>query len=295
MLDAHVGRLQALGQVAGQRLGDLLVQASLEAILLAVAEHPQRVVRDRGTVLQLAGVVGLGEVERLTPGAPGQRAQQLGVLAHEHLVGVEVDQPVAGRGLEGDVARVGERARPLAFDHLRAERAGDLDRRVGRAGVDDHDLIDGVGDRRQAARQHLLLVAHDHAQAQPQAARRLGARRQRQRALGQRRHGRVQRAGACGPAQRTPPLRYLHEVALDLSELWVKPLGGLEQRARHRPGSTTRTARRRRSSAASARCGSRSSASSAAAASAANSAGSVAGLANWLAASPRSSSFTVAQ
>ncbi len=76
VLDAHAACLDALGQVAGQAVGDLLVQAPLEAVLGPVAKYAQRVVRDGGAVLEIAGVVGLREVERLAPGAPGERAQQ---------------------------------------------------------------------------------------------------------------------------------------------------------------------------------------------------------------------------
>jgi hypothetical protein len=70
VLDADGGALEAFGQVARQVLGDLLVDAPLEAVLGPVAERAQRVVRDRGAVLEVAGVVGLDEVERLAPGAP---------------------------------------------------------------------------------------------------------------------------------------------------------------------------------------------------------------------------------
>ena len=56
VLDADGRLLEPLGQVAGQVLGDLLVQAALEAVLGAVAEHAQRVVRDRGAVARASPV-----------------------------------------------------------------------------------------------------------------------------------------------------------------------------------------------------------------------------------------------
>ncbi len=44
VLDAHLRELEALGQVGRQPVGDLLVDAALEAVLGAVAEEAQRVV-----------------------------------------------------------------------------------------------------------------------------------------------------------------------------------------------------------------------------------------------------------
>jgi len=211
-------------------VGDLLVQASLEAVLGPVAEHAQRVVHHRGPVLRVTGVVGLRQVERLTPGAPRQRAQQLCVLAHEHLVGVEVQQPVSARCIERHVARLRERACPRVLDNARSDRPRQLDRRIGRARVDDHDLIDRAGDRRQAAREHLLLVAHDHAQAQTQPLCGPGARGDLQglaRELGQRR---AQRRAADGATLQAPSHGKLGEVVLHVLELRVQALSGHEQR-----------------------------------------------------------------
>lgn len=146
VLDANVCRLDPLGQIPGQAVRDLLVQTSLEAILRAVAQHAQRVVRDGRASVEVARVVGLGQIERLAPRAPGQRAQLCNVLLLEHLVGVQIDQPVAARGVERHVACLGERPGPLALDDRGAEGPGDLDRRVGRARVDEHDLIDRPSD-----------------------------------------------------------------------------------------------------------------------------------------------------
>ena len=69
VLDAHGGALLALGQVARQALGDLLVDAPLEAVLGAVAEQAHGVVGDRRAVLEIARVVDLGQEEGLAPGA----------------------------------------------------------------------------------------------------------------------------------------------------------------------------------------------------------------------------------
>ena len=89
VLDPHAGRLDALGQEGGQAVGDLLVQAALVAILGAVSEEAQGVVGHGGAFVEVAGVVGLRQVEGLAPGASGERAQQSHVLRQEHLVGVE--------------------------------------------------------------------------------------------------------------------------------------------------------------------------------------------------------------
>ena len=48
VVDPHVGDREALGEEGGQVLGDLLVDAALEAQARAVAEDAQRVVRDGG-------------------------------------------------------------------------------------------------------------------------------------------------------------------------------------------------------------------------------------------------------
>ena len=54
VVDPHVGDREALGEERGQVLGDLLVDAALEAQARAVAEDAQRVVGDGGAVLQRA-------------------------------------------------------------------------------------------------------------------------------------------------------------------------------------------------------------------------------------------------
>jgi hypothetical protein len=57
-----------------------------------------------------------------------------------------------------------------------AEALGDLDGAVGRPGVDDDDLVDGVAGGLQAAPDHGLLVLDDHAEADGQALGRAGGR-----------------------------------------------------------------------------------------------------------------------
>ena len=149
----------------------------------------------------VAGVVRLQQVEGLAPGLAGQRAQALAVALDEDLVGVEEHEPVAGRGVEGDVAGVAEGAGPLEVDELRAELQRDLARAVGRAGVDDDELVDGVADGGEAAREHLLLVLDDHAEAQREALGRARRRRRRACRAGRGRAARRgRRAGAAAAA-----------------------------------------------------------------------------------------------
>ena len=232
MLDADVRRVDPLGQVRRQRLGDLLVQAAAEAILRARAEDAQGGVRGGGAVAHLAGVADLRQVEGLAPGLAAQRAQSLDVLLDEHLVGVEEHQPVAGGGVEGGVARLREGARPLALDHARAERARDLDRAVARAGVDDHDLVDRRGGGGEAARQHLLLVLDDHAEAEPQPLGRPRACGDALRALRQLGEGDGDRPREGGLAAGAPAARDLVEVAGDVRQLGVEPARRVEERLR---------------------------------------------------------------
>jgi len=93
-------------------------------------------VRDGGPVVGVAGEVGLDQIEGLAPGAAGERAQPLDVGLDQNLVGVEVhDQsPVAA---SNETLRASERSRSIPARSLGAERAGDLNGLVDRAGVDD--------------------------------------------------------------------------------------------------------------------------------------------------------------
>ena len=227
VLDAHRGALEALGQVGGQVLGDLLVDPAVEPVLGAVAEHAQGVVGDGAAVAQLAGVVDLDEIEGVPPRAARQPPQALGVLGDEDLVGVEVHNPVAGRSLEGHVAGGREVTVPRVVQDPRAELLGDLDGAIGRAGVDDDDLVDRLARGLQAAPEHGFLVLDDHAEAERQP---LGGAGGRGDALGpglelaDRAGGLRQHAHALAA-----PAGDLAEVALDVRKLGVQALGGLEE------------------------------------------------------------------
>jgi hypothetical protein len=115
-------------------------------------------------------------------------------------------------------------------DDLGAELVGDLDGAVDRAGVDDHDLVDGGGHGGQAAREHLLLVADDHAEAEGHAGRGLGAQGGALGAGDQRRNGGVKGAG--GAAGGAATVLELGQVLLDVGERGLQALRRLEQGTR---------------------------------------------------------------
>jgi hypothetical protein len=53
------------------------------------------------------------------------------------------------------------------FEHPRAEFERDLPGPVGAAGIDDDDLVEDPAHRFEAMRQVVLLISHDHGQADP--------------------------------------------------------------------------------------------------------------------------------
>ena len=126
MVDADAGGLEALGRVAGQALQDALVDPALEAVLRAVAEEAQDVLLQRG----LAGVVADAVDDRQRKPSRQVRRDELAqlrrVLGDEGLVGVEEEDPVAGGGVEADVARGGEVVVPGVLEDLGAVLAGDV-------------------------------------------------------------------------------------------------------------------------------------------------------------------------
>jgi len=89
------------------------------------------------------------------------------------IVSVEPEGVIARGAGQRRVAGGGEVINPDEVEHARPERACDLDRAVGRAGVDDHDLIEEAARRFQAGGKVGLLVAYDHGEADPAGPRRL--------------------------------------------------------------------------------------------------------------------------
>ena len=208
-----------------------------------------------GADLLLAREVGLDQPVRLAVRLGGELPEAGRVAVLEPLVGIEPQDVGAGGGLDAVVAGIGEGAVPGEVQHRRAERLGDLDRAVGRARVDDHDLVDAVRARGEAVREHLLLVLHDHAQrdAHPSAA--VAARFPRSSRNG------PERVTACrargGGTTFTGRRRRAWggaEVAGQVLEARVEPLGGLEHAARRATPRSGRTARRRRSSGSTGSC-----------------------------------------
>ena len=162
--DPQRRRAEALTQVVRHRVADLLVDGAREAVAGAVAPEPQCEMLGRGARLLLAGVVRLDEPVRLAPGLPCELGKPCGIAGLELLVGVEPEDPAARRSLEADVAGLGEAARPGEGQDAGTEGLGDLDRAIGRAGVDDDHLRYSLAARREARSEHLLLVADDHAE-----------------------------------------------------------------------------------------------------------------------------------
>jgi hypothetical protein len=157
---------------------------------------------------------------------PGQRAQALDILGDEHLVGIQVHDPVAGGRVERCVAGGREVAVPRVMQHARAVLFGDLHGAVGRAGVDDGDLVDSCASGLQAAPEHRLLVLDDHAEAEREALGRAGRGGQ---ALGPRLEL-AHRARDLRQHTDVGTARALGEVAFDVGQLRVEAARRLEQR-----------------------------------------------------------------
>ena len=77
------------------------------------------------------------------------------------LVGVDAEDPVAGREVEAAVARRGEVALPGFVRDDGAVLLGHRDRAVGRTGVDDDDLVDQAAERGQAGVETVGFVLDD--------------------------------------------------------------------------------------------------------------------------------------
>ncbi len=80
----------------------------------------------------------------------------------DDVVGVEPADPVTRRELERGLARGGEVVAPGDPRDPVGVTTRDPKRAVGRAGIDDDDLVDGPCDAREEAWQRRLLIADDH-------------------------------------------------------------------------------------------------------------------------------------
>ena len=147
------------------RQQDLLVHAVFPTQGRVAAEQPDvvhrhprpvRVVGVRELLHQVGRAVALQAVEH-GPQPPA-------VLRVEPLVGVEPEDPVAGRVADALVPRGGEVVHPREIDDDGAAVERHLAGPVGRAGVDDDHLVHQVGDRGQAVAEHGLGVPGDHAE-----------------------------------------------------------------------------------------------------------------------------------
>ena len=100
-------------------------------------------------------------------GELARRAAQAGTEAGQrHGVGVEEDDDVARRGVPAAVARAAGVADARPLHHARAVRARDLGGAIGRAVVDDDDLVGplGIGGERleHRAQRSLGVERRDH-------------------------------------------------------------------------------------------------------------------------------------
>jgi hypothetical protein len=93
-----------------------------------------------------------------------QRLQSVDVLGREAVVGVEPKNPFARRLAQTLVARGREIIGPGKLQHVGRESSSNLPRVVVRARIDNHDLVEQIGDRLQAIRQLTFFIADDHAQ-----------------------------------------------------------------------------------------------------------------------------------
>ena len=137
----------------------LLVNDSAEANAGVVA--PEAVLVERRRVDEGVELHGEGDLG----GAPEPLSEQRAVEGSHAFVGVDVEDPLAGRAVEGDVAGSREVFRPDMVEHEGSARLGDSDRRIGRPGVDDDDFVDNAGQGVEAAGQEALLVADNHRRA----------------------------------------------------------------------------------------------------------------------------------
>ncbi len=161
-LDPDEARAAAALRVDGAH--DLLVQGAAVPVGGPVAEDAERRVDDRLDPALLADEVDLAQAVPLHRLVVEQVAHLRAV--HELLVGVEHQDPVAGGGVDRGVAGRGEVAPPLLVQHARPERLRDLDGAVDGARVDDDQLVAGLAHAGEAVGEHLLLVAHDHAEGE---------------------------------------------------------------------------------------------------------------------------------
>ena len=88
------------------------------------------------------------------------------VARGNRFVGVERQDPVARRLLDGEVSRHAEIVLPREVEDPRAELARDLDCSIGAAGVDDDQVVPQAAYRFETAPQVRVLVLRNQADAE---------------------------------------------------------------------------------------------------------------------------------
>src|SRR5262249_57651666 len=88
----------------------------------------------------------------------------------QRVVGVDVENETSARSSESFVAGSGKVVAPSVIEEAGAELASNVRASVGRACIDDDDLVNDVPDRGEAVGEDCLLVPDDHRGADPHAA-----------------------------------------------------------------------------------------------------------------------------
>jgi hypothetical protein len=159
-----------------QPVGDVLVDHPLVPEVGGVAQEPWEVagftgagrprqdlggrrVAPRGVVEPEQAEIDIGALHGLADGRTAPCGQPL--------IGVEHQDPVPGGALDGEVSRGGEVVVPRPLEDPGPPGGRQLAGGVGGAGVDQHHLVHDPLHRVEAAGEHQLLVASDHAEGEP--------------------------------------------------------------------------------------------------------------------------------
>src|SRR5262245_38632503 len=136
---------------------DVFVDDAPETDQRGIAEEPHLPVRrEAGTRMKQHVIAHASRIGKLT--AQAARRSRPDVL-----VRIDVEDPLAARETERVIARCREIAPPREILEARAVRGSDLLRAIGRARVDDDDLVDEPVQRGETAVEKLLLVLDDQA------------------------------------------------------------------------------------------------------------------------------------
>ena len=94
-------------------------------------------------------------------------AQLCGIADDETLVGIDIEDPFAGCLIERKIARGGKIVTPIEAIKRDRKAARSFDGVVARPGINQHDLVDAVGERFKAFFDEPRLVPNDQRGGQP--------------------------------------------------------------------------------------------------------------------------------